>query len=52
MNTQVFDLFPLSILKDKILLSAKEKNEINDYIFKLEKKTENINKRKNDAQKD
>ena len=49
MNAQVFDLFPLSILKDKILLSAKEKKAINDHIFKLEKETENINKRKNDA---
>ena len=37
MSAQVFDLFPLSILKDKVLLSAKEKNAINDHIFKLEK---------------
>ena len=44
MSAQVFDLFPLSILKDKISFSAKEKNLIIDHIFKLEKKTENINK--------
>ena len=49
MDAQVFDLFPLSVLKDKILLSANEKKQIINRIFESEKETENINKRKNDA---
>ena len=49
MSAEVFDLFPLSVLKDKILLPPKEKQEIIDHIFSLEKETENIQKRKNDA---
>ena len=49
MGAQVFDLFPLSVLKDKILLSANEKQQIINHIFESEKETENINKRKNDA---
>ena len=49
MDAQVFDLFPLSVLKDKILLSANEKQQIINHIFESEKETENINKRKNDA---
>ena len=49
MDAQVFDLFPLSVLKDKILLSANEKQQIINHIFESEKETDNINKRKNDA---
>ena len=49
MQPEVFDLFPLSVFKDKIVLSSNEKKEIIDHIFKIEKETQNINKRKNDA---
>ena len=49
MDVQVFDLFPLSVLKDKILLSVNERQQIINHIFESEKETENINKRKNDA---
>ena len=49
MKPEVFDLFPLSVLKDKILLSSNEKQELLEHIFNIEKDTENIKKRKNDA---
>ena len=49
MQPEVFDLFPLSVFKDKISLSLNEKKKIVDHIFKLEEETENFDKRKNDA---
>ena len=49
MNAQFFDLFPLSVFQDKIILSQDEKNEIIEYIFKIEKETKNINKISGDA---
>ena len=49
MKPEIFDLFPLSVFKDKILIQQTEKQEILEYIFNMEKDTENINKRKNDA---
>ena len=42
-------MFPLSVFKDKVLLSDKEKKELLDHIFAMEKKTENIKKSKHDA---
>ena len=49
MDAQVFDLFPLSVLKDKILLSPKEKQEIVNNVLESEKETQDITKRKSDA---
>jgi len=49
MKPEIFDLFPLSVFKDKILLQPNEKQEILEYIFDMEKKTENLDKRKYDA---
>jgi len=49
MAAEIFDLFPLSIFKDKILLQSNEKKEIINYILNIEKKTKNTNKRKHDA---
>ena len=49
MKPEIFDLFPLSVFKDKVLLSDKEKKELLDHIFAMEKKTENIKKSKHDA---
>ena len=49
MEQQVFDLFPLSVLKDKIILSSKEKKELVEHIFNIEKETKNMEKRKTDA---
>ena len=50
MNAKFFDLFPLSVFQDKVLLSPDEKKEIIEYIFKIEKETSNIKKNsKNDA---
>jgi len=42
-------LFPLSILKDKILLNKNEKKRLVENIFNIEEKTKNIKKRKQDA---
>ena len=33
MKPEIFDLFPLSVFKDKILLQPNEKQEIIEYIF-------------------
>ena len=45
-----YDFFPLTVFKDKILLEQKNKKEIIEYIFKIEKNTkDNSVKRKNDA---
>ena len=49
MNAVVFDFFPLSVFKDKIEISEKEKNIIIDFIFTSEKETKNIKQRKGDA---
>lgn len=49
MKPEVFDLFPLSVLKDKILLSPNEKQKLLEYIFSIEEETEDIKKRKQDA---
>lgn len=50
MSAKFFDLFPLSIFQDQILLSQDEKKEMIEYIFKIEKETSNINKiNKSDA---
>ena len=49
MKHEVLDLFPLSVLKEKILLSSKEKQKLVEHILNTEKETENIKKRKYDA---
>ena len=49
MTAEVFDFFPLSVFKDKIVLSAKEKNNIKKFILDSELKSKNITKRKGDA---
>ena len=50
MNASFIDLFPLSVLKDKILLSVEEKKKIITYILTIEKETSDIQKlSKNDA---
>ena len=49
MSAEVFDFFPLTVFKDRIIISQKEKNEIINFIFNSEKKTKNIQKRKGDA---
>ena len=49
MNAEFFDLFPLTVFKDKIKISQNEKNKILDFIFNSEKETKEIKKRKGDA---
>ena len=49
MDAKIFDFFPLTVLKDKIEISQKEKNKIIDFIFNSEKKSKDIKKRKGDA---
>ena len=49
MSAEVFDFFPLTVFKDRIIIPQKEKNEIINFIFNSEKKTKNIQKRKGDA---
>lgn len=50
MNAVFFDLFPLSVFQDKIILSNDEKNKLIDYIFKTEEETKRIKKvSENDA---
>ena len=49
MNSKVFDFFPLTVLRDKIVISQKEKNKIINFILNSEKETKNITKRKGDA---
>ena len=50
MNAVFFDLFPLSVFQDKIILSNDEKNKLIDYIFKTEEETKKIKKvSENDA---
>jgi uncharacterized protein (TIGR02466 family) len=44
MNAVFFDLFPLSVFQDKILLSQDEKKELIDYIFKTENESPNTGK--------
>ena len=44
MNAVFFDLFPLSVFQDKIILSQDEKNKLIDYIFKTEEDTKKIKK--------
>jgi len=49
MNNKVFDIFPLTVFRDKIVIPQKEKKEIINFILNSEKKTKNIKKRKGDA---
>ena len=49
MNAEIHDLFPLTVFKDKIVISKKEKNIIIDFIFNSEKESKNIKKRIGDA---
>ena len=49
MTSEVFDFFPLTIFKDKIIISQKEKNEIINFIFNSENEGKKIQKRKGDA---
>ena len=49
MNSKVFDIFPLTVFRDKIVIPQKEKKEIINFILNSEKKTKNIKKRKGDA---
>ena len=49
MNAEFFDLFPLTVFKDKIKISQNEKRKIIDFIFNFEKETKEIKKRKGDA---
>ena len=49
MSSEVFDFFPLTIFKDKIIISQKEKNEIINFIFNSEKEGKKLQKRKGDA---
>lgn len=49
MTYKVFDFFPLSVFKDKIILKSDEKKIINDFIFSTEKDSDHTNKRKQDA---
>ena len=49
MTAEVFDLFPLSIFKDKIILPSNEKKIIIDHIFDSEKNTSDTLKNKQDA---
>ena len=41
MNSEIFDIFPLSVFRDKILLSANEKKDVVDYVFSMENDTDN-----------
>ena len=38
MSPEIFDLFPLSVFKDKVNISQDEKNTIIDFILNTEKK--------------
>ena len=49
MTAQVFDLFPLSIFKDKIDLSKEEKKEIIDFILESENTTRHLKQREGNA---
>ena len=49
MNAEFFDLFPLTVFKDKIEISQKEKHKIIEFIFNSEKETKHIKQRKGDA---
>ena len=49
MSAEVFDFFPLTVFKDRITISQKEKNEIIHFILNTEKKTKDIKKRIGDA---
>ena len=42
MKTEIYDLFPLSVVKDKILLSSSGKKELTELIFGIEKETKDI----------
>ena len=39
MKKQIYDLFPLTVLKEKINLSAAEKEKLVKFIFQSEKNT-------------
>ncbi|PPR45863.1 MAG: hypothetical protein CFH18_00701 [Alphaproteobacteria bacterium MarineAlpha5_Bin8] len=49
MSAEVFDFFPLSVFKDKIILSNSEKNLIKKFIIDSEEKSKKVIKRKGDA---
>ena len=49
MSPEIFDLFPLSVFKDKVDIPQDEKNTIIDFILNTEKKTSNLDKKKGDA---
>ena len=49
MSSEVFDFFPLTIFKDKIIISQKEKNKLIDFIFDSENEGKKFQKRKGDA---
>jgi len=49
MSFKLFDIFPLTVFQDKIVISKDEKKKIIDFIFDSEKSTKDINKRKGDA---
>ena len=49
MNSKVFDFFPLSVLRDQIIIPEKEKKQVIDFIFKTEEQSQVFNRRKGDA---
>ena len=49
MSSEVFDFFPLTIFKDKIIISQKDKNELINFIFNSENEGKKMQKRKGDA---
>ena len=49
MQQQIYDLFPLTVLKQKINLSAVEKEKMVEFIFQSEENTEHIKKHENRA---
>ena len=49
MNAEFFDLFRVTVFKDKIIISKNEKHKIVDFIFNSEKVSKKIKQRKGDA---
>ena len=49
MDAKIYDFFPLTVFKDKIIISQNEKNKIIDFIFNSEKESKEIKKKKGDA---
>ena len=49
MKAEIFDFFPLTIFKDKIVISEKEKKKITEFILKTAKEPDNLDKKKGDA---